>query len=88
MGFTRRIRERMHRRTCDMKLGLVMHRRGIELRQRGLTEDQSKRQAGAELIQFLELWHLDLSSAADILFAEENFSNFTSQLDWKSSQPR
>lgn len=88
MGFIRRIREGMHRRTCDMKLGSLVYRRAAELRQRGLTKDQSEKQAEMELMQFLELWHLDLSSAADILFAEENFPNFTSHLDWKSSHLR
>jgi len=81
MGFIRRIREGIHRSTCNMKLGSMVYRRAAELRQRGLTKDQSEKQAEVELMQFLELWHPDLSSAADILFLEENFPIFTRKLD-------
>lgn len=83
MGLLRRVREGIHRYTCDAKLGLMMHRRAGELRQRGLTEDQSKKQAEAEVIQFLEMFHVDLTTAVDILFAEENFPLFTKRQDSK-----
>jgi hypothetical protein len=83
MGLLRRLREGIHRYTCDTKLGPMMHRRARQLRQRGLTEDQSKKQAEAELIQFLEMFHLDPTTAADILFAEKNFPLFTNSQDSK-----
>jgi hypothetical protein len=53
MGFMRRIGEGIHTYTWRMKLGLTMYRRAVELQQRGLTKDESEKQAGAEVIQFL-----------------------------------
>jgi hypothetical protein len=81
MGFIRRIGERIDRNACKMKLRVMRDLRAIELLHRGLTEDQAGKQAGAEILQFAEMWGLDLSSLVDIRWAEENFPIYTRMLD-------